>query len=409
MSYTFKDLQDEVKRRAIRDQGGTQYNVTVANLINSSLFRIGREALFRQLRRTDRITTVTSYTTGTGAVSVTNGSKAFSVTGATFITDGIKIGRRINFGTSSNTFVIATITGEDSGTLTENYDGTTSTSTSYEILPQEEYNLPIQASHRMFLWHNDYGYPYQMEYVTDQSFRSAGIDDNTKGTPVLYRMWGEDMVIEQPYASSAMSMASTSASDTSFTVTIFGKVSGYPDYETLNINGTTTVNGSKTFDAGSIERIVKSGSSVGRVTITANSGNTTVAVLPVGDTTGGILYRKIQIWPLPDSVFDINVQYYKDPYRLVNDSDIHELGQEFDEAIILLSVAKIKYQDNQKEGDRFFSLYQDELKSLKRVNVDKIDHFEKLQKPNQSRSKDLLHRNVSYAQLGGNYGPIFRR
>lgn len=409
MAMTFLDLKSEVKRRAIRDQGGTQYDTTVGNLINSSIFRISREALFRQLRRVDKITTVTSYTTGSGAVTVTNNSKNFSVVGATFITDGIKIGRRIEFGTSSKTYVIASITGETSGTITEVYDGTSSTSTSYEILPQESYNLPIQSSHRMFLWHNDYGYPYQMEYVTDQDFRSSGTDDNDKGTPILYRMWGEDMVINQPYANSIMSIVSSSTADVSFTVTIFGKVSGYPDYETISINGTTVVNGSKTFDVGSIERVVKSGVSVGRVTVTANSANTTVAVIPVGNTTSGILYKKIQIWPLPDSIFDINVQYYKDPYRLVNDSDVHELGQEFDEAIILLSVGKLKYQDNQVEGDRFLLLYQDEIKSLKRINVDKIDHFDKLQRPTGSRSKEMLHRNVSYSQLGGNFGPMARR
>lgn len=409
MALTFIDLKNEVKRRGIRDQGGTQYDVTVGNLVNGSLFRIGREAFWRQLRRNDKITTVTSYTTGTGAVSVTNGSKTFSVTGATFITDGIKIGRKIEFGTDSKTYEIATITSEEGGTVTESYEGTTSTTTSYEILPQESYNLPIQSSHRMFMWHDDYGYPYKMEYVTDQEFRGAGVTDTDKGTPILYRMWGEDMVRTQPYANSVITIVSSSASDTSITVTVFGKVSGYPDYETITINGTTDSSGSKTFDAGSIERVVKSGSSIGRITVTANSGNTTVAVLPVGDTTAGILYRKVQLWPLPDSVFDIKIQYYKDPYRLVNDNDVHELGQDFDEAIILLSVGKLKYQDNQKEGDRFISLYQDELKSLKRVNVDKLDHIVKLQRPSQSMGKDLLQKNVSYSQLGGNFGPMFRR
>ena len=33
----------------------------------------------------------------------------------------------------------------------------------------------------------------------------------------------------------------------------------------------------------------------------------------------------------------MNVKYYKDAYRLVNTGDVHDLGQDFDEAIILLS------------------------------------------------------------------------
>jgi len=410
MSLTYSDLKSEVKRRAIRDQSGTQYDATIGNLVNSSIFRMGREALWRVLRRMGKLTTVTSYTTGTGAASVTNGSASFSVTGATFLTDGIKIGRRIAFGTDSRVYEIATLTSETAGTLTRVYDGTTSTTTSYEVYPQEEYNLPIQCSHRMFMWHDQFGYPFKMEYFTDQEFRESGVDDTRKGTPVAYRMWGEDMVLAQPASASVMTISSSSSSDVSKSITVFGTVSGYPDYEVITTNasnGTTTTAGSKSFT--SIERIVKDSSTVGRITVTANSAAVTVAVLPVGDTTAGILYKKAQLWPLPDDVFDIKVQFYKDPYRLVNDGDVHEFGQEFDEAIILLTVAKLKYQDNQKEGDRFIALYQDEIKSLKRTNVDKIDHFKTLKRPNQGKKLSLLQRNVTYAQLGGNYGPITYR
>ena len=74
----------------------------------------------------------------------------------------------------------------------------------------------------------------------------------------------------------------------------------------------------------------------------------------------------------------MKVMYYKEPYKLVGDNDVHELGEEFDEAIILLSVAKIYFETNIKEGDRFYSMYEDEYKSLRRVNVDKIDWFPKL-------------------------------
>ena len=301
MSLTYSDLKSEVKRRAIRDQSGTQYDATIGNLVNSSIFRMGREALWRVLRRMGKLTTVTSYTTGTGAASVTNGSASFSVTGATFLTDGIKIGRRIAFGTDSRVYEIATLTSETAGTLTRVYDGTTSTTTSYEVYPQEEYNLPIQCSHRMFMWHDQFGYPFKMEYFTDQEFRESGVDDTRKGTPVAYRMWGEDMVLAQPASASVMTISSSSSSDVSKSITVFGTVSGYPDYEVITTNasnGTTTTAGSKSFT--SIERIVKDSSTVGRITVTANSAAVTVAVLPVGDTTAGILYKKAQLWPLPD-------------------------------------------------------------------------------------------------------------
>ena len=94
---------------------------------------------------------------------------------------------------------------------------------------------------------------------------------------------------------------------------------------------------------------------------------------------------------------------------LVDDEDIHEMGQDFDEAIILLSVAKIKYEQDQKEGDRFMGMYKDEIRNLRKVNIDKIDWFPTLQKPYESRGSDfMVHSNLLYRQVGSNYGPSSR-
>ena len=48
--FTFIDLVNEVKRRATRDQGGTQFDTAIKNVVNTSLFRVAREAPWRQLR-----------------------------------------------------------------------------------------------------------------------------------------------------------------------------------------------------------------------------------------------------------------------------------------------------------------------------------------------------------------------
>lgn len=401
----FLELQDEVKRRATRNQSGTQYDQAAKNAINSSLLRISREALWRVLRRTGSFNTQTSYTTGSGSVSVTNASKNFSITGATLLTDKIQKGRRVKFGTDSRVYEVDTITGEETGTITRDYDGTTSTTTTYEIYPKQEYNLPPQAGHRMFMYHEQFGDPFMLKYITELEFKSLGVNETDKGTPTHYRMWGEDMAEQQPVSASTLSISSSDSDDTAKDITIYGIVAGYPDFETIrtnNANGTTAVAGLKSFT--SVERVVKSQSIKGRITITSNSGNITVATLPAGNTTTGIIYRKIKLWPLPDDVFPLKVLYYKDIFKLVNDLDVHELGDAFDEAITLLSVSKLKYEQNQKEGDRFFSLYVDELKSLKRVNVDKIDWLPTLKKPNEGTFGHRLHKNLLMEQLGGNFG-----
>ncbi len=409
--YTFADLQNEVKRRATRDQAGTVYDTAIKNAINFSLFRLSRECGWRAMRKKTTLDTVTSYTTGSGAVSATNGSASVSVTGATLLTDSVNVSRRVKISGSSAYYTIKTITGETTFTIDQEYSGTTTTTGTYEIYPQEEYNLPIQCGHRMFLWHEDYGYPCKLTYSPNQEFIDSGADIIEKGTPLYYRMWGEDMVIEQVRAASVVTVSSSESADTSIGITVFGVVSGYPDYEVITTNsgdGTTAVAGSKSFS--SIDRVVKNASTTGRITVTANSANTTIAVLPVGDTTAGIMYKKIMLYPLPDSVFPINVYYYKDPYRLVNDGDVHELGADFDEAIILLATSKIKAESNQSEGQEYYGYYVDEVRSLRRTNMDKIDWLPTLKKPTQSGSNDLRVGNsiLRYRQIGSNYGPRVR-
>ena len=269
---TFAQLQAEVKRRSTRDQGGSTFTDAIKNVINTSLFRIGRDSCWRVLRRQTYFNTQTSYTTGTGAVSVTANSANFSVVGATFLTDQVQIGRQVKFGTDSTYYTIRTITSETAGTLDRLYGGTTSTTTSYQIMPTEQYNLPIQVNpQRDFLWHNAYGYPMQMDYATEQDFRSYNVNDVIVAKPLMYRMWNQDMTLKQLTQPSVIRVVSSSASDTTKNITIFGTVSGYPDYEIIVTNGTTPASGSKSFSY--VERIVKDASTVGRITVDANSGN----------------------------------------------------------------------------------------------------------------------------------------
>jgi hypothetical protein len=404
----FQDLQGEVKRRATRDQGGTQFDVATKNLINSSLFRISREAPWRCMRRTTRFNSVPSYTTGAsyGYATVTSSSNIVNIPSGQLLTDGIDIRRQIKITGSSRYYYINAISGQENIILDKTWNASSSTGNNYEILPQAEYTLPMQAGHRMFMWHEDWGFPFKMQYITDQSFFEVAYFMTIKNVPTHYRMWGEDMAITQLRSASALSFVSSSTSDTTPKVIVFGNVAGYPDSEEVSLNGTTAVTTSNLFD--SVERVAKNASTVGRITVTGNSGLTTVAVLPTGDTTAGVLYKKVFLYPLPVRQFVMNVNYYKDPFRLVGDDDIHELGQDFDEAIILLSVSKIKGETEQAGAGSFFSLWQDEMKSLRRTNMDKIDWFPKQHRP-YGTGGQFVTPNLLYLQAGGNYGPASRR
>lgn len=504
MAFTYSDLQVEVLRRAVRDQSGGKFNIAAQNAINLSMWRIARDAKWRTLRRTAQFNTVTTYfngvtsaltinamnalnyanstvawPTGQGPASCATNSNVFSVAGATFISDGIQVGRRVKFDGSVYYFKITSITSETSGTLDQVYDGTTSTGLGYAIMPQESYTLPIQIGHSCFMWHRKYGMPKVMQYIPEFEFYKAGVLDILTNIPVSYRMWGVDAAIQQPISPSVMTISSSSASDTNIAVTVFGKVNGYPDYEIITSNGTTSVSGIKSFS--SIERVVKNQVTIGLITINSNvktntyvfnvSGITTppvvgniytnnainftityvyvvgqpgsmtgtftmtgsgapstsgtvtrssgtgdstisfssytkqqviVSVLPVGMTTTGPMYTKIQVYPLPNWIFPIYINYYKLPYQLINPGDVPELGEEFSEAIILLSVAKMKAEQNlAQDAMDFMQMYQDEIKSLKATNLDKIDWKAALKRPGEDGSYDQFTGGIRFGQIGG--------
>ena len=288
MAFTFSDLKSEVKRRATKNQGGTQFDTGIANIINTSIWRIAREARWRPLRREATFDTIRNYTTGSGAVTVATSSKNVTVTGATFLTNDIRIGRYTKISGSGKYYKISTITSETALTLDQVYDGTNSSTATYSILGQEEYVLPIQVGHSAFLWHRAYGYPMMMQYIQAMDFYEASLIDTQENIPQGYRMWGVGATLEQIKAPSVVTISSSSSSDTSIAVTVFGTVSSYPDYEIITTNGsngTTAVAGSKSFS--SVDRVVKNQTTVGRITATSNSANVTLAVLPVGAITTG--------------------------------------------------------------------------------------------------------------------------
>lgn len=507
MAFTFSDMQQEVLRMALRNQGGGQYAIAIQNAINLSMWTIARENKWRSLRRKASFNTITTYfngvtsamtinamnannyanntvswPTGQGPASCATNSNVFSVAGATFISDGIQIGRWIKFDGSVYYFKIASITSETSGTLNQVYDGPTSTGLGYAIMPQEEYTLPIQIGHSCFLWHRKYGMPKVMDYIPAFDFYRAGVLDILTNIPVTYRMWGVDAAIQQPINPSVMTVSSSSSTDTNIAVTVFGKVNGFPDSEIITTNanlGTTPVSGIKSFS--SIERIVKNQSTSGLITVTSNSsantysfnvsgithppvvGNTysnngitftityvyvtgqpgsmigtftmtgsgvpatsgnltkvsslvgdttiafssysqqqvTVGVLPVGITTTGPMYQKIQVYPLPNWIFPVYVYYYKLPYQMVNAGDVPEIGEDFTQAIILLAVAKLKAEQNQaQDSANFMQLYQMEINSLKKSNLDKIDWKMILRNPGEDGG-DAFSGGIRYSQIGG--------
>lgn len=405
---SFAEIKAEVKRRALRNESGSEYDTAIANAVNSSLFRTARDAKWKVLRRESTFDTEIGASGNSATVS--NGSSTIGIVGVELGTDNNAIpGQILTLGNSNLNYRIEAITdvlGSSIIVIDKAYDGNTGT-VSWTLLPKEEYSLPIQASYQTFLWHEQFGYPHQLTYIPEQEFRSLSVDDTQQDIPTHYRMWGESMTVERQKTSGIIDIESSDAGDTAIDVTIFGNVGGYPDSETVTTDsndGRTDVSTTKSFSK--IDRVVKHSKTIGRINVKTNSGDHIISVIPAGNVTDGILYKRVQLWPLPNAVFPIHCVYYKEPFAMVNNNDVHELGEQFDEAIILLATAKLRYESSQKEGDRYISLWKDEVASLRRVNVDKMDWLPQLKKARESTRRDrLIHPSLSYRQLGGNFGP----
>ena len=135
----------------------------------------------------------------------------------------------------------------------------------------------------------------------------------------------------QPTSTSTLSIVSSSASDSTQTVAIkYLDSNGIETYETVTLTGTTPVVTSGS--AVEVLSISKSASTVGRITVTANAGAVTVAVLAPADLA--YFENVVRFHYTPNGVVTIKMPYIRRPYPLFNDydqpiidcADIIELG-----------------------------------------------------------------------------------
>lgn len=85
-------------------------------------------------------------------------------------------------------------------------------------------------------------------------------------------------------------VVSADGGDIGQTIELFGLVSGAPTIETLTLNGTTTVTGSVTWDAGGLLGARITGTTAGDVTVRIGGGGLTVMLLSAGaDPTQGLI------------------------------------------------------------------------------------------------------------------------
>lgn len=328
----FVTLFDQVNRDLNKVAAGSVQLTQSKFWVNRALQHIRGEARWQPLYRKFTVDTVGKYTTG--SVDVTNGSKTVTGNSSLWITGGIKPGQRMIANDDTQGRVIASIDAEGTITLVTAYGGTTASAADYTIQGVEEYRFPIQWGEIGLIWHEAFGYPFTLENVSDEMFYGHGFDLNVSDTPEFYRKWGESGAEAQPISASAIRVVSSATSgDDTQTIRIQGIVSGVPDFEDITLNNDTAASGSKSFTR--VDRIAKSGSTTGRITVDSNSGNVTIAAFPAGNIYSGLSFFLFQLWPIPNAAITLNIETLLRVFDLVDDNDIHPFGPEFDEAIVL--------------------------------------------------------------------------
>jgi hypothetical protein len=129
-------------------------------------------------------------------------------------------------------------------------------------------------------------------------------------------MWGEvQPVLTQPASALALRVKSSSASDSSGTVRVYGVVSGVDTYEDFTLNGTNNVDGSSTFTE--IHKISKP-VTTGRITVLDQSDNEFGTIAPWHTQPE---YRQMLFVPTPDENKTVTIHALRRFQPLIGDED----------------------------------------------------------------------------------------
>jgi hypothetical protein len=180
--------------------------------------------------------------------------------------------------------------------------------------------------------------PTKITYVPDEIFYRELPDPSESGNPRLYRLWDIGGTSTKLSAADKIDIVSSSSSDTStYEIVVTGYISGRLETEKYSCNGTSTVPGTKTWDAREIF-ISKSAITNGNITVTKNSGGSTLVVVGKEEVTPR--FKVLSLYPTPSSNV-IYMEYYKKIKELNNDSESPEFDPKWHHIVRLGTLAKV--------------------------------------------------------------------
>jgi len=212
--------------------------------------------------------------------------------------------------------------------------------------------------------------PLKLTQVPDEKFFELIPNPTDSGNPRWYRLWEADGVATRLSTADTIDVVSSSAGDagdSALSVTVSGyDANGIWRTETYALNGTTVVSGTVSFAAREIF-VSKQKNTTGTITVTENSGGTTLVVL--GPNERSPRFKILSLYPIPSSAITMYIEYYGRIPTLVNDSDSPLFDEKWHYVLRLGGLAKTYQYLNQESN--FVSaqgLYSSTVRSM--VNAD---------------------------------------
>lgn len=224
--------------------------------------------------------------------------------------------------------------------------------------------------------------PTKLTQIPDDLFFEEIPNPTDTGNPRMYRLWEMDGVSTRLAAADTIDVVSSSTSDSgnsTLTVSVMGYDSnGIWQTETYQLNGTTTVAGTKTFAAREIY-VSKQTDTTGNITVTENSGSTTLVVL--GPNERSARFRVLSLYPIPSSSITMSMEYYTYIPELENDSDTPLFHEKWHYVVRLGTLAKVyQYLTKEQEFLSTTAFYRAAVKSMvagDKANPDLINYLKK--------------------------------
>ena len=193
-----------------------------------------------------------------------------------------------------------------------------------------EYFFSSEVSDLKIKWFGDESGTFrEIKKVPLDSIYRYDSTPTDEGTPEFWAPVGIHHVTANN-ESDVVTVVSSSASDSQYVI-VRGKVSGILRYEQITLNGTAPVDGTLTWDEGTIESVTLSAAGVG--VVTATTGTTTItSIAPGYQRTEAAKFR---LWRVPGEVLTLPYVFYKKVNVGVKDSDVIDLPDSALEALIL--------------------------------------------------------------------------